>query len=499
MTQVDLFILGGGINGMGIAADAQGRGLSVVLCDKGDFGGMTSQSSSKLIHGGLRYLEFGQFKLVRQALAERTILLNTAKHLVKPLLLRLPCHKKMRASWKIRLGLFLYDNLFWNNTLPSTRSSVFAQQQPINPLKEEYPTGFEFYDATGDDARLVIANALRAKQKGALLHNYTVCRGATRLPNHWDITLQDLHTGKSFSIKAKIAINATGPCVSEVDNQVFKIIPQHSVRLVKGSHIVLPRVTKEEAGYVLQHTDGRIVFMLPFAEHYTMVGTTDVPFAGDPATCTIDNQETQYLLSLVNEYLKNPFEKKDIVHTWAGVRPLFNDKAKHVSRNTREHYLCIDAPSQSAPLLSIIGGKLTGYRHLAEEVLEKLHPWLPSLGSPWTHSQPLPGADFEGSLREAEHNIAAQYPWLPGVILHRYLRQYGSHIHLLLANAHRVEDLGEDFGFTLFQREVDYLMAQEWAKTADDILWRRTKLGIRFSAQERLSLAAYMKTNELLP
>jgi glycerol-3-phosphate dehydrogenase len=469
----DLWIIGGGINGVGIAADAAGRGLSVGLCEAQDFASSTSSSSSKLIHGGLRYLEHYAFGMIRKSLKERTLLLKLAKHLVHPQAFFLPIQEKSRAKWLLRAGLFLYDHLSWDNPLEKTINSKTQA-----PLKSSF--AFKFYDAVTDDSRLVIANAMQAKQKGSKLYNYTRLISATRHQHHWDLVLENTLDQERFEVKSRVLVNATGPWANNILNDILQVQTNKTLSLVKGSHIVFPKLYEGEQAYLLQHSDKRIIFVIPYQKHFTMVGTTDIPYTGDPRAVKIDQEEINYLLKILNTYFETTLSPKDIINTWSGVRPLIDDKyqKKNPAKLSRDYFLELNNPPDLAPILTIFGGKLSTYRDLAEKTIQILSCFYPDLPGPWTHTAYLPGSDFTGTFENLKANLAQDYPWLPKTLLERYASQYGNRVKILLEEKNSLKDLGLDLGHGLYEAEVAYLKKYEWAETMEDILWRRTKLGL---------------------
>jgi glycerol-3-phosphate dehydrogenase len=491
----DLAIIGGGINGCGIARDAQGRGLSVVLVEQGDLAGATSSASTKLIHGGLRYLEHYEFRLVREALTEREVLLKLAPHIIWPLRFVLPHHKGLRPWPIIRLGLFLYDHLGGRRVLPPTRTLNLSQDLAGEPLKAEYRRAFEYSDCWVQDSRLVVLNARDAAEKGALILTQTECVNARQEGAHWLLALKN--KGEPAQISARALINASGPWVSDVLHRVIgKNVPLR-VRLVKGSHVVVDKLFDHGRSYIFQNADNRICFAIPYEQDFTLIGTTDEDYEGDPSEAAISDGEIQYLLNSVNEYFRTAVRREQIRWTYAGVRPLYDDGANKAQEATRDYELKLDGEAGRAPVLSIFGGKITTYRKLAEHALEKLAEVFPDMAKPWTKSVPLPGGDFD--FRDAEAQIGGilrKIPDMPRKQAERLFRCHGTRTAELLQGASRLAELGQDFGAGLSQREVDYLIAKEWARNADDILWRRTKLGLRLDPEQRLRLQSYIIGNE---
>jgi len=477
---VDLLVIGGGINGAGIARDAAGRGLSVVLCEQGDLAGGTSSASSKMIHGGLRYLEHYEFRLVREALAEREVLLENAPHLVHPLRFVLPHDALLRPAWMIRAGLFLYDRLGGSRRrLAGSHGLDLAADPAGEPLRDERRKGFVYTDCRVDDSRLVVLNALGAAQHGATILTRTCCVQARRDGDAWIVVLRDAITGRQRSMRARILVNAAGPWVNKVLDASIATETTLRVRLVKGSHIVVARLYDGDHAYILQNDDGRVVFALPFEENFTLIGTTDVPYAGDPNGIRIDSDEIDYLCAAINRYFERPIGAGDVVWSYAGVRPLLDDGVGDPAAVTRDYRLEIEAPEGGAPLLSVFGGKITTYRRLAEQAMAKLSPFTPGVGGPWTASSPLPGGDIDDAdVARFLNQTRARYPWLPAGLAARYVNAYGTRTAALLDGADGLDDLGHDFGASLFEREVAYLADTEWARSAEDILWRRSKLGL---------------------
>jgi len=489
----DLAVIGGGVNGCGIARDAAGRGLSVLLVESGDLGGATSAASTKLIHGGLRYLEFFKFRLVREALAEREVLLRAAPHIVWPLRFVLPHHAGLRPWPLLRLGLFLYDHLGGRRLLPPTRALDLRRDPVGAALKPEYARGFEYSDCWVEDSRLVLLNARDAADRGADIRTRTRCVEARREQALWRLTLRDASTGATRPATARVLVNAAGPWVADVLGAVVGQNGPAKVRLVKGSHIVLKRLYDHDRCYIFQNADGRICFAIPYEEDFTLIGTTDQDFSGDPASATISAAETEYLCGAVSVYFRQPVSPADVVWSYAGVRPLFDDGASAAQEATRDYVLTLDAPDRQAPLLSVFGGKITTYRRLAEAAMARLAPHLPALPPAWTATATLPGGDFAwdgaGALAAT---LRERFPFLSAAHAGRLVRHYGTLAASLLGEARRAEDLGRVFGADLTEREVAWQMSREWARTAEDVLWRRTKLGLRLTPAETAALDAYM-------
>jgi len=488
----DLAIIGGGVNGCGIARDAAGRGLSVLLVEKGDLAGGTSSASTKLIHGGLRYLEHYEFRLVSDALSEREVLWAMAPHIIQPLRFVLPHHRSLRPAWMIRLGLLLYDHLGGRRLLPKSRALDLTRDPAGAPLKREFRRGFEYSDCRVDDARLVVLNALDAAHRSADIRIRTEMVAAAASDDAWTLTLRDAETGDMTTASARVVVNAAGPWVEDVLRARLRRGSRSHVRLVKGSHIVVPRLFEHDRAYIFQNGDGRIVFAIPYEGDFTLIGTTDVEFSGDPAAADIEKSEVAYLCRAVSTYFRRPVSEDDVIWHYAGVRPLYDDgdAAKDV---TRDFVLELDAPGDAAPVLSIFGGKITTYRRLAEAALDKLKPWLGHAGSPWTRGATLPGGDFPvAGFAALVGELGSEFAFIPSPMLHRLARAYGTRTRAMLADCRTMGDLGSHLGADLYAREVRWLIDEEWARTADDVLWRRSKLGLRFTSAERNALAEWM-------
>jgi glycerol-3-phosphate dehydrogenase len=493
----DLAVIGGGINGCGIARDAAGRGLAVYLCEMGDLAGGTSSRSTGLIHGGLRYLEHYDFRLVREALREREVLLRIAPHIVRPLRIVLPYRSGLRPAWVLRLGLFIYDHMGGRKLLPPTRTLDLARDAAGVALKPGmFRTGFAFSDCRADDARLVVLNACDAADRGAVIRTRTKVMTARRRDSHWDITVEDQATGRRDTVAARALVNATGPWVEETLASCLGagFATRRRVRLVQGSHIVVPQLFDHGSAYMFQNLDGRIVFALPYEGAHTLIGTTERDFAGDPAQVAATTEDIQYLCEAASQYFARPTSPADVVWSYSGVRPLYDDHVRDAAAATREYVLELDAPPGGAPLLSIFGGKITSYRRLAEATLERLAPFLPSSSrrrAGWTAFTALPG----GATCEAPafpQKLARDSPFLEPSHANRLAAAYGERARRILAGAHATADLGMAFGATLTEAEVRYLMAEEFARTADDVLWRRTKLGLVFSDADVAALDRFM-------
>lgn len=520
ITEVDVLVIGGGVNGVGIAMDAAGRGLKVALCESQDLASATSSASSKLIHGGLRYLEQYEFCLVKKALAERERLLNNAPHIMWPLRFRLPHQPHLRPGWMLRIGLFLYDNLAKRERLAGSNAIRFNAD---SPLVSSISRGFEYSDGWVDDARLVVLCALAAKQQGAEIKPRTRCIKAERQAGIWQVTLQSTDSGALQTYHSRALVNAAGPWASSLFDEVIALPAPKQLRLVKGSHIIVPRIHDEPEAYILQNSDQRIVFVTPYEQHFSLIGTTDVDYAGDPREVEISDAEIDYLCQVVNKHFKQQISAQDVVWRYSGVRPLLDDEQladkqwhdQHTSHEktanaptasrqpeqhqgqaqkaTRDYTFSLDAPVGEAPLLSVFGGKLTTYRLLAEAATDAISPFFKHIKGPWTATATLPGGHFS-SQPALIIELANQYPWLPSATLARFARSYGTLCHHFLHGCSELEALGTDFGGGLSQKEVDYLMTNEWAYTADDILWRRSKLGLVLTAEQQERLQHYVQS-----
>ncbi|MEO0973253.1 MAG: glycerol-3-phosphate dehydrogenase [Pseudomonadota bacterium] len=476
----ELLVIGGGINGAGIARDAAGRGIEVLLCEKDDLAQHTSSASTKLIHGGLRYLEQYEFRLVREALAEREVLLRNARHIIWPLRFVLPHDRGMRPAWLLRLGLFLYDHLGARRELPASSRVDLTAAPHAGVLREGTTFGFEYSDCWVDDARLVVLNALDAANRGAQVMTRTACVGLERQGTGWLATLQPASGSPTFHVHARAVVNAAGPWVTDVLQLSRPTERKHAVRLVKGSHVVVPRLFAGEHCYLFQNRDGRVVFAIPYEGEFTLVGTTDIAYRGERNNLQIDASEVEYICRAASEYFRSAVSPADVVWSYSGVRPLYDDNAQSESAVTREYVLDLQGSKNDAPLLSVFGGKITTYRRLAEHALGKLAPLLENASAPWTAKAPLPGGDLPAaSFDEYVTQLAERYPWVPAKMLYRLARLYGTRCVTILGDAHALSDLGVHFGADLYEREVTYLLEHEFAASTDDILWRRTKLGLR--------------------
>ena len=489
---LDLIIIGGGINGAGIARDAAGRGLKVLLCEKDDLASHTSSGSSKLIHGGLRYLEYYEFRLVAEALSERETLLKIAPHIIWPLEFVMPHVPSLRPAWMIRAGLFLYDHLGKRETLPGSRGVALGGTGYGENLRADIRKGFVYSDCWVDDARLVAINARAAADLGATILTRTACVAGRRSPDGWEIDLREA-SGALQTVSAKGIVNAAGPWVKAVLDGELQQPTRANVKQIKGSHIVVKRQFPGSHAFILQNDDKRIVFMIPYEEEFTLIGTTDIE-VGEPSEApAISPDEVDYLCRAANRYLANPIAPAEVVWSYSGVRPLYDDGQSDPSAITRDYTLLLDVAYPQAPLLSVFGGKITTYRRLAESVMDKLKPSFPRMTGSWTGTRPLPGGDMpDADFATYVAALSGKYPGLTDGYLRALVRRQGSCAIQILGGAASMGDLGAHFGHTLYAREVDYLVAKEWAVTADDILWRRTKCGLHLTPAECDAVAAYL-------
>lgn len=495
MTSVyDVAVIGGGINGCGIARDGAGRGLSVFLCEQGDLAGGTSSASTKLIHGGLRYLEYYEFRLVREALREREVLLNAAPHIIRPLRFILPHHEGLRPAWLIRLGLWLYDHLGGRKLLPATSSVNLRTDVAGQVLKKNFSKGFEYSDCWVMDSRLVVLNAMDAAARGATICTRARLLAATRSGKVWTLRLLDRARNVEFTVTAGVLINASGPWLDDLLDHISHGATKEHVRLVKGSHIIVRRMFDHGRAYIFQNKDGRIIFAIPYEEDFTLIGTTDVDFHGDPGEVAISPAETDYLCRAASEYFIHELSPADVVSSFSGIRPLFDDGKSEAKAATRDYVLKLDTGREEAPLLSIYGGKLTTYRKLAESVLAMLAPFLAGMGGPWTEHAHLPGGDFHPQDFTGEiDKLLTRCPLLGRGLATRLFGTYGTCGQSMTALIKDLSDMGRSFGHGLFGFEVDHLIEREWARNGADVLWRRTRLGLLLSAGEALELDTYIK------
>ncbi|MFK8252619.1 glycerol-3-phosphate dehydrogenase [Ancylobacter terrae] len=493
----DLAIIGGGVNGCGIARDAAGRGASVVLLEQGDLAGATSSASTKLIHGGLRYLEHYEFRLVREALMEREVLWAMAPHIIRPLRFVLPHHAGLRPAWLLRLGLFLYDHLGGRKLLPATRTVDLTQDVTGRPLRADYRRGFEYSDCWVEDSRLVVLNALDAAERGADIRPRSRVVSAERGADHWRLDVENMEGRGRETIRARALVNAAGPWVHEVLSRIVRANEPASVRLVQGSHIVVRKLYDHDRAYIFQNGDGRIVFAIPYEHDFTLIGTTDRDYKGAPHEVAASTEEIAYLCAAASEYFRSPVAPADVVWTYSGVRPLYDDGASKAQEATRDYVLELDDGEAGAPrpaLLSVFGGKITTYRRLAEHAIEKLKGHLDAAAKPaWTGGAGLPGGDFGVfDTPRVLAQVLRAHPFLDEALAARLVRAYGTRALRLLDGARSSADLGRVFGADLTEAEVLYLMREEWARTAADVLWRRSKLGLRLRKDEAAALEAFM-------
>ncbi len=493
----DLAIIGGGINGCGIARDAAGRGLSVHLSEMNDLASGTSSWSTKLIHGGLRYLEYYEFRLVREALIERERLWAIAPHIIRPLRFVLPHHKGLRPAWLLRLGLFLYDHIGGRKLLPATKTIDLGNDAAGKPLKPGlFRRGFEYSDCWVDDARLVALNARDAAARGAMIKTRSRVMSALRENGLWAVTSEDTITGAQQVIRARALVNAAGPWVADVLSGALRSNSKARVRQVQGSHIIVRKLFDHNKAYIFQNADGRIIFAIPYEQDFTLIGTTDRDYSGDPAKVATTPEETDYLCAAASDYFAKPIVPDDVVWTYSGVRPLYDDGASEAKAATRDYVFEMEAQDGQPPLLSIFGGKITTYRRLSEEALERLEKHLPhgnAAKAGWTAKEPLPGGGYaRGGTEALAADLQGTHPFLSAREALRMARAYGLDARTILGEAQSREELGADFGSGLSEAEVRHLMTHEWARNAEDILWRRSKLGLHMSAEQRQNLADWL-------
>lgn len=489
----DLLVVGGGINGVGIARDAAGRGLSVLLVERDDLASATSSASSKLVHGGLRYLEQYEFRLVRESLAEREVLLTAAPHIIWPLRFVLPIHSGLRPPWVLRAGLFLYDHIGGRKLLPPTRTVRRGRDTALLPLGERYVQGFEYSDCWADDARLVAINAIDAAARGACIEPGWNVTGARREADLWHVDMVS-NKGTQRTVRSSGLVNAAGPWVQDVLRSTGSS-RRNSLRLVKGSHVVVPRLYEGPQAFTLQTSDRRIVFIIPYQDDFTLIGTTDIPFTGDPSKVAASSEEIHYLCDLASEYLLTPVTGSQAVWSYSGIRPLYDDGDVSASTVTRDYVFDLDTAAGRTPLLSVYGGKLTTYRRLAEHAMSELRSSLRFDAREWTRGAILPGGDIpRGDFEAFVHSQAARFSYVPAKMIRRLCRAYGTRVERVLGNAQGLQDLGEDFGAGLYESELQYMRDKEWARTGADALWRRSKLGLRLSGAQQERVAAWFAT-----
>lgn len=474
---VDLLIIGGGINGCAIARDAAGRGLSVMLCEMGDIASATSSWSSKLIHGGIRYLESYEFKLVREALNEREVLMKSAAFLIHPLKFILPYEKHLRSPWLLRTGLFIYDHLGKRSTILGSQKETFTPNDPENALDSRFTFGYSYYDCQTDDARLTLLCARDAHEHGANILTHTQCTSLTHDGQLWTATLHDQLDHSSTTVQARSIVNAAGPWVDHVNHDITHINTTAKTQLVQGSHIVVPKLYEGFHAYILQNKDGRIIFSIPYLNQFTLIGTTDVSYKGDPAKVTITEKEIQYLCNSINSYFQKNICASDIVWSYSGVRALYDDHANNPSKTTREYHLQLHS-DKTPPYLAVFGGKITTCRILAQDAMQRLQPFFSHMGHSWTQDAYLPGGNLNMSWPQFITQLEKDYPWLPSSLCKRYASAYGTYTHSLIGDATSLQDLGMHFGADLYEHEVLYWIQNEWAQNVDDMLWRRSKLGL---------------------
>jgi len=490
----DVLVIGGGVNGCGIARDAAGRGLRVALAEMNDLASATSSKSTKLFHGGLRYLEYYKFRLVREALIEREVLLRNMPHISWPMRFVLPLHKEMRPAWLIRLGLFIYDHLGGRKILPATATVNLTLDAAGGPLKSKFAKAFEYSDCWVQDSRLVVLNARDAAERGADIFTRTKVISAERVENLWEITLQ-AEGGDTFTVRARALVNAGGPWVADIVKNAVQIDTREGVRLVRGSHIVTKKLFDHDRAYFFQGSDDRIIFAIPYEGDFTLIGTTDQDQGADFSDPVCSKEEADYLRTFASEYFETPIMAEDIVWTYSGVRPLYDDGASSATEATRDYVLTLR--EEGAPLLNVFGGKITTYRRLSEGAMAKLAKYFPNAGADWTHAAPLPGGDFAVDAVDALiDSLMEQFSFLDKAWATRLIRTYGTDAALMLGDAKDDDQLGEMFGATLSAVEVNWLMKHEFAQTAEDILWRRTKLGLRIDADGVARLEQFITTQK---
>ncbi len=492
--EFDVFVIGGGINGVGITRDAIGRGFSTCLVEMDDLASGTSSWSSKLIHGGLRYLEHYEFNLVRKALSEREVLLKSAPHIIWPMRFVLPHHKGLRPAWLLRLGLFLYDHIGARKLLPGTSTVNLETAEVGKPLKPLFSKGFEYSDCWVNDVRLVVLNAMDAKERGAVIKTRTQFISAKREGDLWVVTMKNVNSGKIESCKAKLLINAAGPWVDDVLGGGLGDNKPKNVRLVQGSHIIVPKLHNHDRAYIFQNADNRIIFALPYEQDFTLIGTTDRDYEGEPRDVKITPEEIDYLCDAASEYFKEPVKKETIVWTYAGVRSLYDDGASEAQEATRDYILRIDGEDNEPKVINIFGGKITTYRRLSENMLRKVEKILGARKPSWTADSYLTGGDFEvDGFDDLVAEVMAKHPDIEQPLAWRWVRAYGTRVWKMLEGIKNKKDLGKDFGASLFETEVQYLMQHEWAQSAEDIVWRRSKLRLQMSEKEISALDKWMK------
>lgn len=490
---VDLFVIGGGINGAGMARDAAGRGLSVVLCEKDDLAEGTSSRSGKLVHGGLRYLEYYEFRLVREALIEREVLMNAAPHIIWPLRFVLPHSPQDRPAWLVRLGLFLYDHLGGRKRLPGTRTLDLHRDPEGAAIQDRYKRGFEYSDCWVDDARLVVLNARDAAEHGATVLTRSPCTAARREGAYWHVETTDSLTGEKRAFRARALVNTAGPWVTDVITRVANAQSSRNVRLVKGSHIIVPKFWEGANAYLVQNHDKRVIFINPYEGDKALIGTTDIPWEGRAEDVVAEEEEIEYLIAAVNRYFKQQLRREDVLETFSGVRALFDDGQGNPSAVTRDYVFDLDE-ADGAPLLNVFGGKITTFRELAERGIKQIRHHFPHMGDDWTDRSPLPGGDMPDADYEAfMQSVKARYPWMSPGLRQHYGRLYGTRLTAMVGDADSPNALGRHFGGDFYEVEARYLMENEWARTPEDILWRRTKHGLHLSEAQREAFATWFR------
>ena len=487
----DVVVVGGGINGAGIARDAAGRGLKVLLVEQGDLANYTSSASTKLVHGGLRYLEYYEFRLVQKALAEREVLMGIAPHIIWPLRFVMPHVKALRPAWMIRMGLFLYDHLGGRKKLPGSKGINLQQHPAGKPLDDSLRKGFIYSDCWVQDSRLVVLNCMDVAARGGRVMPRTRCTNAERSDERWSVELTDVNSGRRQIVHSRAVVNAAGPWVARLLSDAMHRSQDKDVHLVKGSHIVVPAMFEHEDSYLFQNTDGRVIFAIPYEQHFTLIGTTDVAYEGNPAEATASAEEIQYLCDAVNRYFKQDITPEDVVWTYSGVRALYDEsEEENVSAVSRDYSLDLD--DGAAPLLSVFGGKITTYRTLARQAVDRIAPLLGAEITDWTGKEALPGGDIPNEDFDAYlQTLQQSRPWLPADMRWRLARNYGTEVERMLGDAASLDDLGEHFGADLYEAELRYLKRYEWAMTAEDAIWRRTKLGLMLDPAQRERVDAW--------
>jgi glycerol-3-phosphate dehydrogenase len=494
---IDLFVIGGGINGAGVARDAAGRGLKVVLCEKDDLAEGTSSRSGKLVHGGLRYLEYYEFRLVREALIEREVLMRAAPHIIWPMRFVLPHSPQDRPAWLVRLGLFLYDHLGGRKKLPGTRTLDLTRDPEGAPLLDQYTKGFEYSDCWVDDARLVVLNAVDAAEKGAEVLTRSPCISARREDGAWTVQTRNEATGETRTFRARCLVNCAGPWVTDFITRVAGANSSRNVRLVKGSHIIVPKFWPGNNAYLVQNHDKRVIFINPYEGDKALIGTTDIAYDGRAEDVAADEAEIDYLLNAVNRYFKEKLRRSDVLTTFSGVRPLFDDGQGNPSAVTRDYVFDLDQAG-GAPLLNVFGGKITTFRELAERGMHKLKDIFPQMGGDWTETAPLPGGEIANADYESYANLLRElHPWMPRKLVHHYGRLYGARTKDVVAGAMNLDDLGRHFGGQLYEAEARYLVAREWAQRPEDILWRRTKHYLHLTEAQRKDFSDWFDASDL--